>query len=73
MGIKRRVMKPLPLRAVPRLGLAALAARAGEGAFHPHEDPGVDKVRQNCLACHGFDPIETSSRFLDRTARGALA
>ncbi len=59
------LMKPLSLFAVPVLACAALAARADEGAFRLKDGPGVDKVRQNCVACHSLDYIKMNSRFLD--------
>lgn len=45
---------------------AAAFAWAGEERVKLKEAPGVDKVRQNCVACHSLDYIPLNSPFLDR-------
>jgi mono/diheme cytochrome c family protein len=45
---------------------AALCAMAGEEKVKLKEGPGLDKVRQNCVACHSLDYIPLNSPFLDR-------
>jgi mono/diheme cytochrome c family protein len=47
-------------------GLAFTAAWAGEETVKLKEGPGVDKVRQNCVACHSLDYIPLNSPFLDK-------
>lgn len=44
---------------------AAGFALAGEEKIRLKEGPGVDKVRQNCVACHSLDYIPLNSPFLD--------
>ena len=47
------------------LGAACLAASAQEKVTLK-EGPGLDKVRQNCVACHSLDYIPLNSPFLDQ-------
>ena len=47
------------------LVLAPLAL-AGEEKVKLKEGPGLDLVRQNCVACHSLDYIPLNSPFLDR-------
>jgi mono/diheme cytochrome c family protein len=53
------------------LGACAVAmamsasAIAGEEAVKLKDGPGLDKVRQNCIACHSLDYIPLNSPFLD--------
>jgi mono/diheme cytochrome c family protein len=58
MGAMRRLV-------IVFLGLAAATAFAGEERVRLKEGPGVDKVRQNCVACHSVDYIPLNSPFLD--------
>jgi sulfite dehydrogenase (cytochrome) subunit B len=44
----------------------ALGAWAGEEKVKLKEGPGLDKVRQNCIACHSLDYIPLNSPFLDQ-------
>jgi hypothetical protein len=44
----------------------AFAAQAGEQDVKLKEGAGVDKVRQNCVACHSLDYIPLNSPFLDQ-------
>jgi hypothetical protein len=44
---------------------AALGAMAGEEKVRLKDGPGLDKVRQNCVACHSLDYIPLNSPFLD--------
>ena len=44
----------------------ALAAFAGEEKVRLKDAPGLDKVRQNCVACHSLDYIPLNSPFLDQ-------
>jgi hypothetical protein len=46
--------------------LVAAVAGAGEEKVKLKEGPGLDKVRQNCVACHSLDYIPLNSPFLDR-------
>jgi sulfite dehydrogenase (cytochrome) subunit B len=46
--------------------LAMGSAIAGEEKVVLKEGPGVDKVRQNCIACHSLDYIPMNSPFLDQ-------
>ena len=43
----------------------AAVAWAGEEQVKLKDGPGVDKVRQNCVACHSLDYIPLNSPFLD--------
>ena len=43
----------------------AALAWAGEESVKLKEGPGLDKVRQNCVACHSLDYIPLNSPFLD--------
>ena len=58
-------MKPTHVMATVA-GLAFAAAWAGEETVKLKDGPGVDKVRQNCVACHSLDYIPLNSPFLDR-------
>ena len=61
------------MRAVAMLaGLAFTAAWAGEETVKLKEGPGVDKVRQNCVACHSLDYIALNSPFLDEKGWDAV-
>ena len=54
------------LRAIAIVALAAAAnVLAGEEKVRLKEAPGLDKVRQNCIACHSLDYIPLNSPFLD--------
>ena len=44
----------------------AAVAWAGEEQVKLKDGPGVDKVRQNCVACHSLDYIPLNSPFLDQ-------
>jgi mono/diheme cytochrome c family protein len=46
--------------------LIATVAGAGEENVKLKDGPGLDKVRQNCVACHSLDYIPLNSPFLDR-------
>jgi sulfite dehydrogenase (cytochrome) subunit B len=46
--------------------LAATLASAGEEKVKLKDGAGVDKVRQNCVACHSLDYIPLNSPFLDQ-------
>ena len=52
------------LAATLAIALAA-AAHAGEEKVKLKDGPGLDKVRQNCIACHSLDYIPLNSPFLD--------
>lgn len=56
------------LRAFAMIAAASLAAVAfaGEEKVRLKEGPGLDKVRQNCVACHSLDYIPLNSPFLDQ-------
>jgi len=58
-------MKPMHAMATIA-GLAFAAAWAGEETVKLKDGPGLDKVRQNCVACHSLDYIPLNSPFLDR-------
>jgi mono/diheme cytochrome c family protein len=45
--------------------LAVTLAMAGEEKVKLKEAPGLDKVRNNCIACHSLDYIPLNSPFLD--------
>ena len=45
---------------------ASLCALAGEEKVKLKDGPGLDKVRQNCIACHSLDYIPLNSPFLDQ-------
>ena len=45
--------------------LAATLAVAGEEKVKLKDGPNVDKVRNNCVACHSLDYIPLNSPFLD--------
>ena len=47
------------------LAFAMGSAIAGEEKVVLKNGPGVDKVRQNCIACHSLDYIPMNSPFLD--------
>ncbi|MGZ5085255.1 MAG: cytochrome c [Usitatibacter sp.] len=52
--------------AVAALALAGAGlALAGEESVKLKDGPGLDKVRQNCIACHSLDYIPLNSPFLD--------
>lgn len=44
----------------------AFGAWAGEEKVKLKDGPGLDKVRQNCIACHSLDYIPLNSPFLDQ-------
>ena len=44
----------------------AAVAWAGEEQVKLKEGPGLDKVRENCVACHSLDYIPLNSPFLDQ-------
>ena len=52
------------LAAIP-VALAAFAAQAGEEKVKLQPGPGLDLVRNNCVACHSLDYIPLNSPFLD--------
>ena len=58
-------MKTLRTIAMVIVAAAALGAVAGEEKVRLKEGPGLDKVRQNCVACHSLDYIPLNSPFLD--------
>jgi cytochrome c553 len=49
------------------LGVAAVAAVAGEKPVQLKKAPGVDKVEANCAACHSLDYIPMNAPFLSAT------
>jgi len=57
-------MKILALASAATIALATLAF-AGEEKVRLKEGPGLDKVRNNCVACHSLDYIPLNSPFLD--------
>ena len=57
-------MKILALASAATIALATLAS-AGEEKVKLKEGPGLDKVRNNCVACHSLDYIPLNSPFLD--------
>jgi len=57
--------------AIP-LALAAVAAQAGEEKVRLQPGPGVERVRNNCMACHSLDYIPLNSPFLDEKGWGAV-
>lgn len=62
-------MKRLAIAALVAAGaFGAALALAGEEKVKLTEAPGVDKVRQNCVACHSLDYIPLNSPFLDHKA-----
>jgi hypothetical protein len=56
--------KILALSAIATLATGAIAI-AGEEKVKLKDAPGVDKVRNNCIACHSLDYIPLNSPFLD--------
>jgi mono/diheme cytochrome c family protein len=51
---------------VPLAALAVTAiALAGEEKVKLKDGPGLEKVRNNCIACHSLDYIPLNSPFLD--------
>ena len=51
---------------VAAMAMAACgSAFGGEEAIKLKDGPGLDKVRQNCIACHSLDYIPLNSPFLD--------
>ena len=56
--------KILALASVAALAAASLAF-AGEEKVKLKDGPGLDKVRNNCVACHSLDYIPLNSPFLD--------
>jgi sulfite dehydrogenase (cytochrome) subunit B len=58
-------MRTARMAGIVILGLATTTALAGEEKIKLQEGPGVDKVRQNCVACHSVDYIPLNSPFLD--------
>ena len=54
----------LALASVAALAAASLAF-AGEEKVKLKDGPGLDKVRNNCVACHSLDYIPLNSPFLD--------
>jgi hypothetical protein len=57
-------MKILALASVAMIAAATLAF-AGEEKVKLKDGPGLDKVRNNCVACHSLDYIPLNSPFLD--------
>ena len=54
------------IRAVPVIvALAASVPALAQEKVTLKEGPGVDLVRQNCVACHSLDYIPLNSPFLD--------
>ena len=62
------------IRIVAALAAAACAAwaLAGEEKVKLKDGPGLDKVRQNCVACHSLDYIQLNSPFLDEKGWDAV-
>ena len=58
-------MNAIRLVAVTLAIALAAAAHAGEEKVKLKDGPGLDKVRQNCIACHSLDYIPLNSPFLD--------
>ena len=58
------MMKTALVACAAAMALSA-SALAGEEAIKLKDGPGVDKVRQNCIACHSLDYIPLNSPFLD--------
>ena len=58
------MMKTALVACAAAMALSA-SAFAGEEAIKLKDGPGVDKVRQNCIACHSLDYIPLNSPFLD--------
>jgi len=56
--------KILALASVAMLAAATLAV-AGEDKVKLKDGPGLDKVRNDCIACHSLDYIPLNSPFLD--------
>ena len=56
----------LPAASAALLVAAAAVAWAGEEKVKLKDGPGLDKVRQNCIACHSLDYIPLNSPFLDQ-------
>jgi len=56
--------KILAIASIAALAAATLAA-AGEEKVKLKDGPGLDKVRNNCIACHSLDYIPLNSPFLD--------
>jgi hypothetical protein len=54
------------------LAIVAGSAYGGEEKVKLQEGPGLDKVRQNCVACHSLDYIPMNSPFLDQKGWGAV-
>jgi mono/diheme cytochrome c family protein len=52
--------------AMAAITVAAAVAVAGEEKVRLKEGPGLEKVRQNCVACHSLDYIALNSPFLDQ-------
>jgi len=52
--------------AVALVAAASVAAMAGEEKVRLKDGPGLDKVQQNCVACHSLDYIPLNSPFLDQ-------
>jgi len=59
-------MKILDIALVSASLALAPAALAGEQNVKLKDGPGVDKVRQSCVACHSLDYIPLNSPFLDQ-------
>jgi hypothetical protein len=58
-------MKIVGLAAASICALAVTLAVAGEEKVKLKDGPNVDKVRNNCVACHSLDYIPLNSPFLD--------
>ena len=58
-------MNAIRITAVTLAIAFAAAAHAGEEKVKLKDGPGLDKVRQNCIACHSLDYIPLNSPFLD--------
>jgi hypothetical protein len=59
-------MKIIGLVAASICAFAATLAVAGEEKVKLKDGQGVDKVRNNCVACHSLDYIPLNSPFLDQ-------
>jgi len=65
-------MNAIRLVAVTLAIALAAAAHAGEEKVKLKDGPGLDKVRQNCIACHSLDYIPLNSPFLDEKGWDAV-
>jgi mono/diheme cytochrome c family protein len=59
-------MKAIRGFALAAAAAACMCAQAGEEKVRLKEGSGIDKVRQNCVACHSLDYIPLNSPFLDQ-------